>query len=265
MENRWDQAAKLLAEPIPRRESLQRLVGLIVGGMLAPLGVGTAWGAPPPGRGGGNNACKTKCNQCTKQQRQQCLDACQACNGNTSLMAGSCGNYTCCPTAVCSGACSDLLHDPDCGACGNNCSALGKICCRNYCADLSNDVYNCGACGNQCTANSGEVVTCVSGACVSQCAEGYGRCPDGICTYLGSNENCGACGNVCDESAPYCVNGACTNCWGTICPDGTCTDLNWDNANCGWCGNFCPDGTSCYYGWCEYPYYGGYYDYGYGY
>src|SRR5687768_13401007 len=113
MEHLFDEFSKSLAESVPRRESLRRLGAVFAGAVLAPLGMGTAWAA-------GQSPCKTFCNRCPKQKQAQCLAACQACNGNTNRLGGSCGNYVCCSTASCNGTCSNLLSDPNCGACGNN-------------------------------------------------------------------------------------------------------------------------------------------------
>ena len=175
MENLFDEFSKSLAESVPRRESLRRLGAVFAGAVLSPLGVGTAWA-------GRRDPCQAFCKCRTTKQQSQCLAACRACNGNTGRIGGSCGKYVCCSTAACGGVCSDLLHDPNCGACGNNCHALGETCCGGHCADLATDVSNCGSCGAVCAAPPpNESVACVSGTCVSDCVAGAVRC-NGTCT-----------------------------------------------------------------------------------
>ena len=139
-----------------------------------------------------------------------------------------------------------MLHDPNCGACGNNCHALVKTCCGGYCADLATDFYNCESCGAVCAApRLNETVACVSGTCVYHCVAGAIRC-NGTCTFLGSDpNNCGACGNVCGGSTPYCSNWICTE---TYCNG---ADLNWDGNNCGGCGIQCMQLDHCSWGNCE--------------
>jgi len=241
MSQQWDEFSKSLAEEsLPRRETLRLLGAALAGVALSPLGLGTAWA-------GRSDPCKSFCRCSNKAQQNQCLAACKTCQGNTSRLGGSCGKYVCCPTASCRGVCSDLRSDPNCGACGYNCTDLGETCCGNYCADLANDFDNCGGCGMRCDEPAPfEQGACVQGACVYECAEGTDDCGDGVCTYLGFDPaNCGACGNVCPASAPFCTYGACTE---TYCEG---VDLMWDSSNCGACGNVCPPQFACAYGVCE--------------
>jgi len=230
----WDEFSKSLAEDsLPRRQSLRWLGAALAGAVLGPFGGGAAWG-------GKQDPCQTFCNRCSnKTQRNQCLAACQACNGNTSRLAGSCGNYTCCATAVCNGACSDLRSNPNCGACGNDCRVYGETCCGNYCADLKNDFDNCGSCGFHCPdPGPFEFGECIGGACHYACVEGAVTC-NGECSVLDSDpNNCGACGNVCPGPNPHCSQGVCGSCVG-YCPEGWCGGDG--------CGGECPcpDGFIC--------------------
>ena len=249
MEHFYDELSKSLAASVPRRESLRRMGAVFAGAVFSQLGLGTAWGAK-------QDPCKTFCARCSnKTQQNQCLAACQACNGNTARLGGSCGKYVCCSTASCSGVCSDLRSDPNCGACGNNCRAYGESCCGNYCADLANDVENCGKCGTRCNLTGPyEYGACVRGACVYNCVEGAIVC-NGTCTPVNSDpDNCGACGNVCPATSPYCHQGACT---GVLCPgggtfcDGVCTNIGFDLLNCGGCGIVCGEVQTCSGGVCQ--------------
>jgi hypothetical protein len=248
MDHLFDEFSKSLADSVPRRESLRRLGAVFAGAVLSPLGLETAWA-------GKFDACNSFCKCGNVKQQNQCLAACKKCNGNTSRLGGTCGSYVCCTVASCKGTCSDLKHDPNCGACGNDCRVDGETCCGNYCADLANDVFNCGSCGTACAEPlPGEVVGCVSGTCVYDCADGAIDCY-GTCTFLGSDpDNCGACGNVCPDETPACINGTCVevdcgpppyaNC------GGDCVLLDTDPYNCGACGFVCPGGSVCGDGLC---------------
>jgi hypothetical protein len=211
MTHRWDEFSKSLAEEsVPRRETLRRLGAVFAGAALMPFSL--ALGAP---KSGGQNACKTFCTRCPKQQQSQCLAACQACNNDPSRLCGSCGNYACC---------------------GN-----GLACCGGACVDMFNDFDNCGGCGLACDQPGPyEDGACADGTCLYQCVTGATRC-NGICTLLGSDSaNCGACGNVCGGPDPYCNEGVCSECYpGLANCGGSCVDLAWDNVNCGACGNVC--------------------------
>jgi hypothetical protein len=243
----FDEFSKSLDESIPRRQSLRLLGAALAGAVLSPLGWGTAWGARP-------DPCKSFCRCSNKTKQNQCLAACRACSGKTSRLVGSCGNYVCCSTAACGGVCSDLRSDPNCGACGNNCSAAGKSCCGTFCADLANDFDHCGSCNTPCAyPGPYEDGACVDGDCLYWCVEGAIDC-GGLCTPVNSDpNNCGACGHICPADAPFCTNGTCT--------DGYCNgaDLLFDATNCGACGHQCQPLEFCSWGLCQ----GIGYDYGY--
>ncbi len=217
MENLCDEFSMSLAASVPRRESLRRMGAVLAGMLLNPWGLGTAWA-------GKQDPCKSFCRCSNRAQQNQCLAACQACNGNTGRLGGSCGSYVCCQAAACSGVCSDLKSDPNCGACGNNCGANGQTCCGNHCADLANDFDNCGGCGAGCAyPGQFEDGACVDGHCSYSCVPGAIDC-DGICTSVDSDpDNCGACGNVCVA--------------GTTCQNSTCQPSNCvPNCPTNWCG-----------------------------
>ncbi len=224
----WDEFSKLLAESIPRRESLRRLGAVLAGAALSPLG--TAWAAPKRRWkvANGKDPCAVFCRCRNKSQQNACLAACRACNGNTRRLCGTCGSYVCC---------------------GN-----GLTCCGSTCTDLAHDFNNCGACGHACPQPGPyESGACVNGHCVYTCVEGAVRC-NGTCTSLYSDpNNCGACGNVCPDTAPYCQQGVCFD---PGCPPGLtwcqlyCVDLLSDNYNCGACNHQCPRGTACAGGIC---------------
>jgi hypothetical protein len=239
MPHLFDEFSKSLNAPVPRRESLRYLGAVLAGAVLSPLSLGTAWAA-------GKDPCKAFCRCSNKKQQNACLTACRACNGDTSRVCGRCGTYACCSGQCCGGVCSNLSSDPNCGACGNNCGAIGETCCGSYCADLDDDFYNCGACGNVCNeALPYEQGACIDGACHYACVEGTVEC-DGVCTAVDWDpNNCGACGVVCPPPGPNefseCFEGQClVGCnAGALRCDGVCTPVLWDPNNCGACGNVC--------------------------
>jgi hypothetical protein len=229
MIHQWDEFSKLLAEPVPRRESLRRFGVVLAGAVLSPLG--TAWAAAKR-RGKiatGKASCQTFCKCRNKRQQDACLAACLACGGDTRRISGACGSYFCC---------------------GN-----GQISCGDYCANIARDVYNCGACGHVCMPpGPNELVACNNGRCIYQCLQEAVRC-NGTCTFLNSDhDNCGACGHVCPTSAPYCNQGVCFDpgcapglSW---CPQG-CLDLMNDTYNCGACEHQCAPAEFCAGGFCQ--------------
>jgi hypothetical protein len=166
---RLDEFSKSLARSMSRRDSLRCIGGALVGVVLAPLAAGTAWAARP-------DRCVAFCRGCpTKKKRNQCQDACRACNGNASRLCGSCGAYVCCATgtACCNGVCTNLSSDPhNCGACGHVCAAATPVCnqgvcggctyCNGVCTNISFDTLNCGGCGIVCA----DFETCNGGHCV---------------------------------------------------------------------------------------------------
>src|SRR6185437_6228194 len=65
-------------------------------------------------------------------------------------------------------------------------------------ANLQNDPMNCGVCGNFC---AGQGQQCMDGYCTGWCdAKGFAICgpPPGVCTPLGTDQNCNFCNDTCD-------------------------------------------------------------------
>jgi hypothetical protein len=118
----------------------------------------------------------------------------------------------------CSGTCSDLYQDANCGACGLACPS-GLECYYGYCANESN----------------GQITDCTTTPCPSgwACLYGY-YCAPQSCKKVGDNGICVAD----DGNAGTCCGGSCVNRYGG------------DNKNCGTCGNVCPSGTECRGGSC---------------
>jgi hypothetical protein len=221
MTRHWDEFSKLLAEPVPRRESMRRVGFALAGVVLGPLGLNSALARA-------SDPCQSFCKCRNRSQQRACLAACKACSGDTRRLCGSCGSYVCCDSA--------------------------GTCCGKICTNLGSDFNNCGACGHVCPQpGPNESGACVSGRCVYACVDGAVRC-NGPCTFLYSDpHNCGACGNVCPESRPDCVRGVCVQ----MCPSGltwcdpACVDLLTDPYNCGACNNQCAPAEFCSGGICQ--------------
>jgi hypothetical protein len=240
MSHLFDELSKSLDSSLPRRESLRRLGAAFAGAVLSPLGMGIAAAAA-------RDPCKTFCKCSNTKQQNACLATCRACNNDPSRVCGRCGTYACCSGKCCGGVCSNLASDANCGACGNNCAAIGEKCCGGRCADLDDDFFNCGACGNVCDdALPYEYGACFDGTCFYDCVEGAVDC-SGVCTDVSSDpNNCGACGHVCPDFAPDCVQGLCQE---SACPPDV--DLLFDALNCGACGHQCQPLEFCSWGQCE--------------
>ncbi len=108
--------------------------------------------------------------------------------------------------------------------------------CGASCTYLDLDDQNCGACNVRAAGKcSGATLACDSGAATTLCKTSSSLyCAD----VSKDSRNCGTCG----QSAPSggsCVNGA------PACPTGSlncssgCTDVRWNNVQCGACGNDC--------------------------
>lgn len=124
MDRFFDEAARILATEIPRRQALLRIGALIGGGVLAALGVQVVEaqlvcpkGKPPcpgkPGPGGYPPFCvsgnKTCCGKTSCPQNQTC------CRGPTKDFCIS-GNKTCC-------------GDNSCNQ-NEKCCNVNKVCCK---------------------------------------------------------------------------------------------------------------------------------------
>jgi hypothetical protein len=191
----WDEFSKSLAQPVPRRESLRRLGFTLAGAVLSPLGLQTACAAA-------RHPCNTFCKCRNKTQQRACLGACNACNGDTIRLCGTCGTYVCCRETGPweNGACIE-------GRCEYWC-VEGATACDGACTFLDWDSFNCGACGNICPAST---PYCNLGDCNdSPCAPGLTLCGDDCRDLANDFFNCGACGVVCDvRFDAWCEGGRC--------------------------------------------------------
>ena len=145
------------------------------------------------------------------------------------------------------------------------------------CGDLMTSPNNCGACGNDCTALPhvvGTAVRCEQGKCVipatGACDDGWAHCStdvsEGCETAINTPSNCGGCGTGCSATTPLCskdgsqsyrCSNSCTAAAPDFCPaSNTCSNLQTDSTHCGSCTNGCavPDNgsASCNAGTCGY-------------
>jgi hypothetical protein len=163
MDHFFDEAARILASPISRREALSRLGGLIAGGVLATIGVSTAEAqavCSPPCFGD-----KIQC--CPGVRRSFCALATDVC----------CGNNTCNPPQTCCTGTTGTKFcvNPGQTCCGNTFCTAGQTCCPGngfpFCIALAPDQRCCGS--TTCLAD----YVCCSGTqtCCLQC-NGQGNC-----------------------------------------------------------------------------------------
>jgi hypothetical protein len=186
----FDALAKGFAEgKLSRRKALRMLGATLVGGVLASV-PGGAWAAKPAPCPSGVKCGKNCCQQPFICSRGKC--ACPT--GTTNL------GTTCCSNAQ---------------VCGQSCGcSSGEGCCSGACTPLNTDA-NCGSCGNACPSGQG----CVNGQCVGTCpAENLSLCCDCYyseslpgtfyftsCHVLRSTTNCHdpqECIAVCEANTP---------------------------------------------------------------
>jgi|SRR5579884_266765 len=196
MPNQFDEIARILASPMPRRRALGSIGSIMAGGLLAALGVGKAEAQADRGdRGTGENGGQQNGGWVAKI----CRPACR--NGQI-----------CCPGTGQPAFCVD----PGSTCCGNNACPPGETCCtgndgRQFCSGPNRT-----CCGNRaCNSNQ---KCCTSGArafCVDQAATCCGRhvcrgsqtcCGGFVCCR--SNETC-CIGRACCGPNEACINGRC--------------------------------------------------------
>ncbi len=159
-----DDVSRIIASPIPRRQALRLLGGVVGGGVLASLGLGRASRAlGAPGGvvpcGPGSTACGGRC--CSNLAEQCCGGACvprdHTCCSNghqhhCSPGRSCCGGTECCKSGqacinanCCSNPCGTKTHAVCCGSHTTCCgTAASPICCQSG--------YTC--CGIRCHKNT---------------------------------------------------------------------------------------------------------------
>jgi hypothetical protein len=130
----FDQAARVIASPMPRREALKALGGAAAAGILASLGIKTASAQSAP------TACQPACKAtqqcCTTGTKATCRDANQICCGNDACAP----NQFCCNTGAkpfCRTAkktcCGDVACGPDQTCCSGKCCPKNQSCVNGRC------------------------------------------------------------------------------------------------------------------------------------
>jgi hypothetical protein len=169
--NLIDDAARILAGPLLRRQALKALTQILLGSFFAAFGVRRAQSqaANDTNSGTCRPACKDndKCCPGTDGKKAFCVDASQTCCGNTGCSRGQ----TCCRGTNGQRFCSS--NDGTC--CGNSSCSDKQQCCRTSsqpfcttdptCCGKSSCSRNETCCANTvcCTASQ----TCKSGRCQS--------------------------------------------------------------------------------------------------
>ncbi len=212
-----------------------------------------------------------------------CSRFCGFNNGLAICSGGSCTLGSCvpgwdnCDSDPVNGCEKSVQSVLECGACGNDCTALAGVasatcqsdrCEINRCVGgvddcdgdpnngcevtLATDANNCGRCGLSCNQQN-ETGACTAGAC--DCAPGFDDCdgdPNNGCeTDLNTQtDRCGSCTNDCftkvSNGNAQCDTGTCA----VVCDGGwdscsgdadplTCETRIDDPNNCGACGNVC--------------------------
>ena len=128
--NLVDDAARILASPLPRRQALKALSGVLTGGLLAALGVrqAAAQTCSPACKGGetccvgvnGQRFCSIPGGTCCGNT--SCNDTQQCCR--TSAQPFCTTNPTCCGTTSCG---------PNISCCANVCCGAGQACKNGRC------------------------------------------------------------------------------------------------------------------------------------
>jgi hypothetical protein len=159
MDHKFDSVAKAMATGNSRRTALKWFGGML-GGMLvgSPLVGYAARPTNPPG-GSGTQACNSFCNRnsTNPRDRQQCMNACLQCNGDTNRICGQFGAFVCAPSgATC---------------CGTSYCVSGKICSNGVCCNSGET-----GCGQTCCASG---FACCNGSC---CPSSGQLCTSGVCT-----------------------------------------------------------------------------------
>ncbi len=183
-----------------------------------------------------------------------CVDACpedQFCDrlGGAGDEVGGCSPkcpQPCAPydfeTKACEDSCGSCLVCKQ-GICQNGCSGACEICdqATGQCRGCDGPCEYCD--GGDCVGCDATCETCVEGTCRTTCQGGQTCC-------LGQ---CLPCCGLCDRTIGLCSGEPCGQPQEELgCCHGMCTNLTYDQANCGTCGNICSgvDGETCCNGQC---------------
>jgi hypothetical protein len=218
MEEPFDQLSKALAEGVSRREAFRRAGGLLLGAVLASLGLDRlAWGQTDPclavcayylvRERSSYKGCLKDCRKCEKRGRDGCRSPQGRCCPKGAVC---CGAQACCGEndVCCAGSVEIDGVDVEAGTCCHQ-NGPKKDCCHleplpgktsNFCVDLKTDESHCGDCNTNCAdTSSRRPPLCCDGDC---CREGEECCRGdrgiGVCTNIVTNfHHCGSCHHEC--------------------------------------------------------------------
>jgi len=229
-------------------------------GFLLVIGLGGAFGAPPPAAHAGVLAQSGYCGDgtCTPSEEFTCPADCGYATEEPRCAKAVCGDGIC--TAGCETAASCTS---DCGVSCDDFICGDGVCAWNDCEGSWNCEADCQWCGD------GICAAAERGQCPEDC--GGSVCGDGVCAADESIRSCPAdCGPVCGDGAcngnetfsscpndcsPICGDGlcqggenfsSCPNDCAPVCGDGTCEGAETCSncaSDCGVCPPSCGDGT----------------------
>lgn len=243
----FDDLARTLATPMPRRRALQLAAGLVVAAAVpgvrarpARAGLTRGTGACPPG---GQQTC-------AEQFGKEVSECC------SRPIPGS-GNYTCCPPGECFYSPTTNTCCPKDFQCGKGgCCSEGERCVNEKCVRCDSDKV----CGKECCEDSEKCVNAAKSMCcvktwkhcqagsagVVQCCPPLDKCcfnkKTGTAVCCDAKHPCledeGRCKCMKDETP--CAGKCCPK--GQVCSDGKCCPKG--KVNCG-DGGCCDKGQCC--------------------
>ena len=147
-----DDISRIIASPIPRRQALRLLSGVVGGGVLASLGLGRGSRALAQAHcGPGECTCGSLCYAppCSGAGAQFTCCGTVLCRNSSQQC---CGTYCCTKTQTC---CGGVCCGASRSCCNGKCCSAGQVCSKNHCCASS--ALWCGtACcpkGSYCCAN----------------------------------------------------------------------------------------------------------------
>jgi len=192
MSNRFDDAARVLASPMPRRLAIRRITGLLFGSVIGSLWTRQASAAV---------TCSPACARgqicCDHAPKNFCIPASARCCGAISCAT----SQTCCTNSAGAQFCSE----PAGTCCGNTSCGPAQTCCTN-----SAGVKFCSVSAGTCCGNTScaPAQTCCSTSATRFCVEPARTCCG--TTSCGPTEHC--CGNtICCGQFQTCNSGRCSS------------------------------------------------------
>jgi hypothetical protein len=239
---RFDDLARALAAPMPRRRALRLGVGVVLAGAFPSLRPSTAR-SDVQDCAGRNELCPTpghiNCGHSIAGQTGACCCYCCATAEECGGGGGAYGFFCCAPER----------------RCADTCCPEGEVCKNAQCVPPTpcvDDAFH------RCMDNAIANYERQEG---KGCGGTAGGCQDAIFLLVGTligtkiqqsacrkqaNKRCGPC-ETCDFKSGNCAS----LCSGSAsCCSGNCTDLKHDSNNCGSCGRVCVAPSTCTDGHC---------------